>query len=89
MLPCDEEYAGCEEQAGPPAATQRSIAGPWVASPAALQGDMATDRDVVLVIADISGYTRFLVSHGKAQTHGDMIVGALLREHPSCRWQTC
>lgn len=57
---------------------ERSVAGSWVVSPAARLGGMATDRDVVLVIADISGYTRFLVSHGKAQTHGDMIVGALL-----------
>ncbi len=35
-------------------------------------------RDVVLVIADISGYTRFLVGHGKAQAHSDTIIGALL-----------
>lgn len=37
-----------------------------------------SSRDVILVIADISGYTRFLVSHGKAQAHSDTIVGALL-----------
>lgn len=35
-------------------------------------------RDLVLVLADISGYTRFLVAHGKAQAHSDVIIGALL-----------
>jgi 2-polyprenyl-3-methyl-5-hydroxy-6-metoxy-1,4-benzoquinol methylase/class 3 adenylate cyclase len=35
-------------------------------------------RPVVLLIADISGYTRFMVSHRKAQSHGQIIVSALL-----------
>lgn len=33
---------------------------------------------VVLLIADISGYTRFMVSHRKALSHGQIIVSALL-----------
>src|SRR5712692_4671996 len=40
---------------------------------------MAQARDVVIVIVDISGYTRFMVAHGKAQAHAEMIVGALLK----------
>ncbi len=35
-------------------------------------------HDVCLALIDISGYTRFLVGHRKAQTHAQMIVGALL-----------
>jgi 2-polyprenyl-3-methyl-5-hydroxy-6-metoxy-1,4-benzoquinol methylase/class 3 adenylate cyclase len=35
-------------------------------------------RPVVLVIADISGYTRFMVSHRKALSHGQIIVASLL-----------
>jgi arsenite methyltransferase len=35
-------------------------------------------RPVVLVIADISGYTRFMVSHRKAQSHAQIIVASLL-----------
>ena len=39
---------------------------------------MAQSRDVIIVIVDISGYTRFMVAHRKAQAHAEMIVGALL-----------
>src|SRR5262245_52823895 len=35
-------------------------------------------RPVVLVIADISGYTRFMVSHRKALSHAQIIVASLL-----------
>ncbi|HET6341884.1 MAG TPA: DUF2652 domain-containing protein [Gemmatimonadota bacterium] len=34
---------------------------------------------VVLLLADISGYTRFMLDHAKAQEHGQMIVGTLLQ----------
>ena len=39
---------------------------------------MAQARDVIIVIVDISGYTRFMVAHRKAQAHAEMIIGALL-----------
>ena len=32
----------------------------------------------MLALADISGYTRFLVAHGKAQAHSEVIIAALL-----------
>lgn len=37
-----------------------------------------TTEPVVLMLADIGGYTRFMVEHIKAQEHGQMIVGTLL-----------
>lgn len=39
---------------------------------------MARPKDLTIALIDISGYTRFLVSHKKAQEHSQMIVGALL-----------
>jgi 2-polyprenyl-3-methyl-5-hydroxy-6-metoxy-1,4-benzoquinol methylase len=39
---------------------------------------MARPQQVVLALVDISGYTKFLVSHRKAQEHAQMIIGALL-----------
>jgi len=33
---------------------------------------------VLLMLVDISGYTRFMVSHDKELRHSSMIVGALL-----------
>ncbi len=39
---------------------------------------MAQAKDITIALVDISGYTRFLVSHKKAQEHAQMIVGALL-----------
>ncbi|MEO2003434.1 MAG: DUF2652 domain-containing protein, partial [Candidatus Poribacteria bacterium] len=35
-------------------------------------------KSVVLIIADISGYTEFMLSHEKSQAHSQMIVGELL-----------
>jgi 2-polyprenyl-3-methyl-5-hydroxy-6-metoxy-1,4-benzoquinol methylase len=40
---------------------------------------MDTDeKKVILLIADISGYTQFMLSHQKALAHSQMIIGALL-----------
>jgi 2-polyprenyl-3-methyl-5-hydroxy-6-metoxy-1,4-benzoquinol methylase len=33
---------------------------------------------VILLLADISGYTRFMLSHAKAPVHGQMIIGGLM-----------
>ena len=35
-------------------------------------------NSVVLVIADISGYTDFMLSHEKSLAHSQMIIGELL-----------
>jgi arsenite methyltransferase len=39
---------------------------------------MSSPKQVVLMIADISGYTRFMLSHQKALAHSHMVVQALL-----------
>jgi 2-polyprenyl-3-methyl-5-hydroxy-6-metoxy-1,4-benzoquinol methylase len=36
-------------------------------------------RQLLMLIADISGYTKLLMRHGKALAHGQMVVGELLR----------
>ena len=33
---------------------------------------------VLLMLVDISGYTKFMVSHGKELRHSQMIIGELL-----------
>ena len=38
----------------------------------------ARSKRVLLLLADISGYTRFMLSHGKALAHSQMIIGGLL-----------
>src|SRR3712207_1363126 len=40
---------------------------------------MGPSRDVLLVLCDISGYTRFMAGHAKARTHGFVIIQELLR----------
>jgi len=39
---------------------------------------MPESNRIMIALVDISGYTRFVVAHRKAQTHAQMIVGALL-----------
>jgi arsenite methyltransferase len=39
---------------------------------------MSSPEQVVLLLADISGYTRFMLSHQKALAHSHMIIQALL-----------
>lgn len=36
-------------------------------------------KNVILVIADISGYTRFMLEHQKALVHGQMIISELMQ----------
>lgn len=52
-----------------------------VSAPSLVAGKAATSgpRRVVIVIVDISGYTRFMVAHRKALSHGQIIVANLLR----------
>jgi 2-polyprenyl-3-methyl-5-hydroxy-6-metoxy-1,4-benzoquinol methylase len=38
----------------------------------------STAQPVLLMLVDISGYTKFMVSHGKELRHSQMIIGALL-----------
>lgn len=38
----------------------------------------STTEPVVLLLADIGGYTRFMLEHAKAEEHGQMIVSTLL-----------
>jgi arsenite methyltransferase len=45
---------------------------------AAMQGQDVVERGAVLVIADISGYTKFMLSHQKALVHSQMIISELL-----------
>src|SRR5439155_14894902 len=35
-------------------------------------------RDVILLIADISGYTRYMLAHEKALAHSQLIVSELI-----------
>jgi 2-polyprenyl-3-methyl-5-hydroxy-6-metoxy-1,4-benzoquinol methylase/class 3 adenylate cyclase len=39
---------------------------------------LGTQKPINLLIADISGYTKLLMSHGKALAHGQMVVGELM-----------
>ncbi len=38
----------------------------------------STAQPVLLMLVDISGYTKFMVSHGKELRHSQLIIGALL-----------
>ena len=38
----------------------------------------ATTQPVLLMLVDISGYTKFMISHDKELRHSQMIIGALL-----------
>jgi len=35
-------------------------------------------KDVILIIADISGYTRYMMAHQKALAHSQVIIGELI-----------
>jgi 2-polyprenyl-3-methyl-5-hydroxy-6-metoxy-1,4-benzoquinol methylase len=39
---------------------------------------LGVQKPINLLIADISGYTKLLMSHGKALAHGQMVVGELM-----------
>src|SRR5215813_5047579 len=39
---------------------------------------MSSPENVILLIADISGYTKFMLSHQKALAHSHMVIQALL-----------
>lgn len=39
-----------------------------------------TEKELILVLADISGYSTFMTSHKKALAHGQMIITELLQE---------
>src|SRR5262249_30234279 len=62
--PCDN-FGGIMSSAGSAAASSA-------------RGFAAGANEVLMVIADISGYTRFMVSHRKALAHAEIIVGRLL-----------
>ena len=39
----------------------------------------STERDVVLIVADISGYTRFMVSNQEVLHHAQAIISELIK----------
>jgi hypothetical protein len=42
-------------------------------------------RQLIIILSDISGYTRFMVENRTAALHGQMVISRLIE---SCRWRS-